>query len=67
MTEEEKKFLLDLLEKHELSLYSIIFLLGIGAVRTAMYATTTDNESLERAMFDLDMDCLSFLKSHKEE
>lgn len=66
MTEEEKKFLLDLLEKHELSLYSIISLLGIGAVRTTIYANTTDNESLERAMFDLNMDCLSFLKSHKE-
>lgn len=66
MTEDEKKFLLDLLEKHELSLCSIISLLGVGAVRTAMYANTTDNESLERAMFDLNMDCLSFLNSHKE-
>lgn len=66
MTEEEKKFLLDLLERHDLSLYSIISILGVGATRTAMYACTTGNEALERAMFDLDMDCMSFLKSHKE-
>ena len=66
MTEDEKIFLMGLLNKHELSLYNIINLLAIGAIRTAMYACTNGDEALECAMFDLDMDCISFLKSHKE-
>ena len=66
MTEDEKIFLMGLLNKHELSLYNIINLLAIGAIRTAMYACTNGDEALEHAMFDLNVDCMSFLMKCRE-
>lgn len=67
MTDNEKEFLLNLFDKHELSLYSVISVLGVGAARAAMFAITQKNKALEHAMFDLDIDCMSFLIEHKEE
>lgn len=67
MTEEEKKLLFNLFDKHELSIFNIINLLGIGAVRTAMYALTTGDEALEHSMIDLNIDCMAFLMENKNE
>lgn len=67
MTEDEKVFLMGLLNKHELSLYKIINLLGIGSIRSAMCAVTIGDEALEHAMIDLTVDCMSFLMKCRED
>ena len=67
MTDNEKEFLLNLLDKHELSLYTIICALGVGATMTAIFAGTQKNEALEHAMIDLDSDCIRFLTVCMEE
>lgn len=64
MTEEEKKFLMDLFERHELSLDTIMCLLGSAAARTGMIAIEEGNEALERTMSDLDMDCMRYLEEN---
>ena len=67
MTEEEKELLLNLLDKHELSLPTIISLLGIGATRTAMYAISNENEVLQQIMLDFNLDCMKFHAEHMED
>lgn len=67
MTDEEKKFLFDLFEKHELSLGTIMKLLGVAATRTAMFALDVGNENLEQAMVALDADCMNYLLEHLED
>ena len=62
MTEDEKQFLMDLFDKHELSLDAIMCLLGSAAARMVMVANEAGNESLEHAMFDLDRDCMRYLE-----
>ena len=62
MTEDEKQFLMDLFDKHELSLDAIMCLLGSAAARMAMVANEAGNESLEHAMIDLDCDCMRYLE-----
>ena len=66
MTEDEKQFLMDLFDKHELSLDVIMCLLGCAAERMAMVASETGNESLEHAMIDLDRDCMRYLEKGVE-
>ena len=61
MTDDEKQFLMDLFDKHELSLDTVICLLGSAAARMSMVAVDQGNESLEQAMTDLDIDCLRYL------
>ena len=61
MSDDEKQFLMDLFDKHELSLDTIICLLGSAAARMSMVASERGNESLEQAMTDLDIDCLRYL------
>ena len=61
MTEDEKQFLMDLFDKHELSLEVIMCLLGCAAKRMRIVAAETKNESLEQVMYDLDLDCARYL------
>lgn len=67
MTDEEKKFLFDLFEKHELSLNTIMSMLGVAATHMAMFALDVGNENLEQAMADLDADCMNYLLEHTED
>lgn len=64
MTEDEKKFLMDLFDRHELSIDTVICLLGYAAARMSMVAVEQGNEALEQAMTDLDIDCLRYLHEH---
>ena len=61
MTDDEKQFLMELFDKHELSLDTIIYLLGSAAARMSMVALQRGNESLEQTMTDLDNDCRRYL------
>ena len=62
MTEGEKKFLMDLFERHELSLDTIMCLLGSAAARMGIIAIGEGNEALKQAMADLDNDCMRYLE-----
>ena len=59
MTDEEMNLLTNLFEKHELSFDVIIDLLGLGSIRAAIFANASGNENLERAMFELNIDCMA--------
>ena len=67
MTDDEKKFLFNLFDKHELSVFNVISLLGIGSVRTAMYALENGDIDLEYAMIDINIDCMAYFAEHKED
>lgn len=60
MTDKEKEYLMDLFEKHELSLDTVMCLLGIGAARAAMHAIDSGDEKLEQVMSDLDIECMRY-------
>lgn len=59
MTDEEMELLRNLFEKHELSFATVIDLLGLGSIRAAIFANKSGNENLERAMFELNIDCMT--------
>lgn len=67
MTDDEKQFLMDLFDRHELSLDTIMCLLGSAAARMCWIAVEEKNEALEQAMSDLDLDCMRYLMEHTEE
>jgi hypothetical protein len=67
MTEDEKQFLMDLFDRHELSLEAIMCLLRSAAARMSIIAIEQNNESLHQAMTDLDIDCMRYLTEHTEE
>lgn len=67
MTDDEKQFLMDLFDRHELSLDAIMCLLGSAAARMSTIAIEQNNESLYQAMTDLDIDCMRYLTEHTEE
>lgn len=67
MTDDEKQFLMDLFDRHELSLGTIMCLFGFAAARLSTIAIEQNNESLYQAMTDLDIDCLRYLIEHMEE
>lgn len=66
MTAEEMKLLTNLFEKHELSFNVIIDLIETGSTRSAIFAHESGNEKLEKAMFDLIVDCMSIAQRGRE-
>lgn len=62
MTDKEKQFLMDLFDRNELSLDTIMRVLGIGALRTAVIAHNEGYVALENAMCNLDFEILRYLK-----
>lgn len=67
MTADEKQFLMDLFDRHELSLDTIMCLLGSAAIRMSIIALDQNNESLYQAMADLNITCMRYLKRDTEE
>ena len=59
MTDEEMNLLTNLFEKHELLFDVIIDLLGLGSIQAAIFANASGNENLERAMLELNIDCMA--------
>lgn len=67
MKEDEKQFLMDLFDRHELSLDTIMCLLGSAAAIMSISAIEQNNASLYQAMTDLDIDCMRYLREHTED